>query len=183
MDFEMSIEVLDGEFPASTWSHGHGDALVETAFYFGATEWLWHHHSWGVVLDLAFADEESWERFLLSPAVQAAFEAVPLPVAGVFLHRGWGGTSGVDEPRRPRPFAGADAAALPVPDDYEFEERSAVWTDGFGRRVSQHFPAWRVLNKLGYPLREKRHPRHRTALRQKTQSSAGTATRFMASDS
>lgn len=141
VDFEVSIEVLDGEFPASAWSHGHGDALVETAFYFGATEWHWHHHTWGVVLDIAFVDEESWERFQLSPAAQAAFDAVPVPVSGVILHRGWGGTSGVGEPRRPRPFAGADAAALPVPDDYEFEESPRVPTVSRERVGSHLSPA------------------------------------------
>ena len=112
----MSIEVLDGAFSASMWSDAHGDSLVEAAFTHGASDWNWHRHTWGVVLELEFDDDEAWERFRALPAVEAALEAVPDPVSGLIVYRGRGGSSGRGEPRRPRPLIGSGSAALPLPD-------------------------------------------------------------------
>lgn len=111
----MSIEVIDGASSARQWSESHGDALVVTALLNGARDWSWHSHSWGVVLELDFADESGWERFRASPLTQAALDSVPDPVWGLIVYRGRGGSAGVADPRKPRPLAGAGAAALPLP--------------------------------------------------------------------
>jgi hypothetical protein len=113
----FSIEVLDGIVSASVWSEAHGDALIESAFLTGATDWNWHRHTWGVVLELNFDDESAWERFRNTTAVQAALEAVPDPVSGLIVYRGRGGSSGTVEPRRPKPLVGSGSAALPLPWD------------------------------------------------------------------
>jgi hypothetical protein len=113
--YDMSIEVLDGEYPASLWAEAHGDALIETAVLSSAIDWNLRHLRWGVVLELAFADEDAWDRFRAHPAVVAALDVVPNPVSGLLFYRGWGGSSSPREPRRPRPLAGAGAAALPLP--------------------------------------------------------------------
>lgn len=111
----MSIEVLDGASSASLWAEAHGDALIESAFTGGATDWGWHRHTWGVVLELSFVDEEAWDRFRALPAVDAALDAVPDPISGLIVYRGRGGNAGRGEPRRPRPLIGSGAAALPLP--------------------------------------------------------------------
>ena len=72
-------------------------------------------------MEIVFADEADWERFRTAPAVQAALDAVPDRVSGLMIYRGRGGTSAPREPRRPRPLAGAGAAALEFPDDWVFE--------------------------------------------------------------
>ena len=113
----FSIEVIDGASPARTWSEAYGDPLVWSAQEHGATDWSWHEHSWGVVLELEFADEAAWDAFRDTPFFRAALDAVPDPVLGVILHRGRGGSSGIRNPRKPKPFAGAGAMALPLPDD------------------------------------------------------------------
>ncbi len=123
MAFEMSIEVLDGEFPAWLWAEAHGDSLIEAAILHGATDWQLHHLRWGVVLELRFASEEQWERFRADAAVDAALDAVPNPNR-LLIYRGWGGSSSPREPRRPRPLAGAGAAALPLPLDDFFVDAS-----------------------------------------------------------
>ena len=115
--YVMSIEVLDGRFSAGSWAEAWGDSLTETAITSGALDWSWHRHSWGLVLELTFTDEEAWERFRASPSVQGALDAVPDPVSGVIVYRGRGGSAGVWEPRRPRPLLGSGAAALPLPED------------------------------------------------------------------
>ena len=126
MAHEMSIEVLDGAFSASVWEHAHGDALVQAALRHGLTDWEWHRLRWGVVLELSFVDEQAWERFRADPAVVAALEAVPNRVSGLMIYRGFGGSSGRAQPRRPRPLSGAGAAALPLPDDdWFFAEATA----------------------------------------------------------
>ena len=112
----MSIEVLDGRFSAGLWAEAWGDFLAETALVTGALDWSWHRHSWGVVLELTFADEAAWDRFRALPSVQGALDAVPDPVSGIIVYRGRGGSAGVWEPRRPRPLLGSGAAALPLPD-------------------------------------------------------------------
>ena len=111
----MSIEVLDGAASASLWAEAHGDVLVEAAFTGGATDWAWHRHTWGVVLELCFVDEAAWDRFRALPAVEAALDAVPDPVSGLICYRGRGGNAGRGEPRRGKPLTGSGAAALPLP--------------------------------------------------------------------
>ncbi|MGI8777382.1 MAG: hypothetical protein ACR2LJ_08350 [Acidimicrobiales bacterium] len=115
MSHEMSIEVVDGEFPASLWAEAHADGLIESALLHGAIDWRFHHLRWGVVLELAFADEEAWERFRAHPAVVATLDIETSALYGLLVYRGWGGSSSPREPRRPRPRAGAGAAALPLP--------------------------------------------------------------------
>lgn len=114
-----SIEVFDGASSAALWSDVHGDALVESALATGARDWSWHRHSWGVVLELEFADDKAWESWRALAGVQAALDAVPDPISGLIVYRGRGGSSGSTRPRRPRPLRGSGAAALPLP--WEFE--------------------------------------------------------------
>lgn len=114
-----SIEVFDGSFGASLWADAHGDSLVETALQTGAVDWEWHQTTWGIVFEIAFDDEESWERFRASTGVQAALDAVPDPVSGVLVYRGRGGSSGKRDPRKPRPLVGSGSAALPMPEEAE----------------------------------------------------------------
>ena len=111
----FSIEVLDGSSSASLWSEAYGDGLIESAFFTGATDWSWHRHEWGVVLELDLADEAAWEAFRALPVVAAALDAVPDPVSGLIEYRGRGGSSSRPEPRKPRPLTGSGAAALPLP--------------------------------------------------------------------
>lgn len=123
----MSIEVFDGRFSASSWSESWGDQLVENALFSGAVDWNWHKSSWGVIFEVAFKDEASWEAYRDSVAVQAALDAVPDPVSGLIVYRGRGGNSGAAKPRKPRPLIGSGAAALPLPLDEEwllFREQS-----------------------------------------------------------
>jgi hypothetical protein len=112
-----SIEVRNGEFPATQWRRSHGDALVEAAMGAGASNWAWHELSWGVVLELEFADERWWAAFRDLPALRAALDAVPDPVSGVLVYPGRGGMSGSPQPRHPRPLPVAGAAELPIPPD------------------------------------------------------------------
>ena len=111
----FSIEVLDGSIPARPWVEGRGDRIIEAALWHGATEWHWHWTPWGVVLELELPDEVAWENFKTETIVQAALDAVPDPVNGVMLYRGRGGSSGVRDPKRPRPLSGAGSAELPLP--------------------------------------------------------------------
>lgn len=121
----FSIEVLDGEFSASAWAERYGDALIWMAAQdHAATDWNWHRHSWGVVLEIELADEFAWERFQSAAAVRSALEAVPSPAFGLMLYRGRGGSAGARQPRRPRPFAGAGAVALSLPEDAEEPARA-----------------------------------------------------------
>lgn len=115
MPYWMSIEVFDGRFPASSWVESYGDSLVEAGISTGASEWSWQRTSWGVVFELAFDDQADWERFRQLLVVQIALDAVPDPVGGLLIYRGRGGSSGTTRPRKPRPIAGAGAAALPIP--------------------------------------------------------------------
>lgn len=115
----FSIEVFDGPFAASLWADAHGDNLVETALRGGALDWEWHRTRWGVVFEVAFDDEVSWEIFRQTLAVQAALDAVPDPVAGLIVYKGRGGSSGKRHPRKPRPLIGSGSAALPMPDVFD----------------------------------------------------------------
>lgn len=111
----LTIEVFDGEVPASGWRRTHEHALVEAAVTNGVSCWDWHTTRWGVVLELAFDTDESLERFRVLPAVRAALDQVPDWAHGLVVHRGRGGGSGALVPRHPRPLPVADAAALPEP--------------------------------------------------------------------
>lgn len=116
------MEVIDGSSSASLWAEAHGDAIIETAFSFGATDWSWHRHAWGVVLELEFAGDEVWEAFLNLTRIQAALEAVPDPLTGLILYRGRGGSGFSGEPRRPKPLRGCGSAALPLPWELHFDD-------------------------------------------------------------
>ena len=113
----MSIEVFDAGFSADVWEEAHGDQLVQAAILHGVIDWEWHRLRWGVVLELSFVDEQAWERFRADPAVVTALESVPDRISGLLVYRGFGGSSGRPQPRRPRPLCGAGAVALPLPDD------------------------------------------------------------------
>jgi hypothetical protein len=115
MAYWMSIEVFDGKFSARAWAENVGDSLVEAGLRSGATDWNWHHHTWGVVFEICFDDEEAWDRYRATLPVQVALDAVPDPVSGLIIYKGRGGSAGWVSPRKPRPLAGAGAAALPLP--------------------------------------------------------------------
>jgi hypothetical protein len=111
-----SIEVFDSQIQAAAgWRDSHRDALTESAISGGAVEWNWIEHRFGVVFEVCFSDEAAWEAFRALPGVGAALDAAPDPVNGVIIYRGRGGGAGPRDPRRPRPFAGAGAVALPEP--------------------------------------------------------------------
>ena len=116
----MSIEVFDGTFSAGSWQEAWGDRLVENAIVSGAVDWNWHRSSWGVIFEVAFADEEAWQRYRDSLGVTMALDAVPDPVSGLIVYRGRGGSSGTSKPRKPRPLIGSGAAELPLPLDEEW---------------------------------------------------------------
>lgn len=116
----MSIEVFDGAFSASSWFEAWGDRLAENALLSGAVDWSSHATSWGVVFEVAFADEEAWQQYRDSTATRAALDAVPDPVHGLIVYRGRGGSSGSRQPRKPRPLIGSGAAALPLPLEEEW---------------------------------------------------------------
>lgn len=120
----FSIEVLDGSSTARAWKDVHGDSLIAAGYGAGLTDWTWHEHTWGVILELELPDELAWDRFRELAAVRAALDAVPEPVSGLLVHRGRGGSAGVRQPRRPRPMAGAGAVSLPEP--WVDEERTLV---------------------------------------------------------
>ena len=113
----LTIEVVDAEsFAASTWQNAHGNDLVEAAVTHGALYWEWHETRWGVVLELAFPDDERLELYRDTLAVQAALEAVPDRLHGLLVYRGRGGGSGASVPRRPRPHPVAGSAEWPHED-------------------------------------------------------------------
>ena len=114
----LTVEVLDGGEPASTWRRAFEDGLVEAAITQGARYWEWHDTRWGVVLEVVFDDDDRLERFRALPAVRAALDAVPDPVAGLLVYRGRGGGAGARVPRRPRPrpVAGAATPLTPEPE-------------------------------------------------------------------
>ena len=103
-----------GTYSARRWKDGYGEALLEAAITHGAKEWAWVFQGWGVLLELGFADEADWLRLRATPAVQAALDAVPDPVNGLFVYPGRGGSSGSRVPRKPRPRPQAGVA---IPED------------------------------------------------------------------
>src|SRR5687768_5810652 len=111
MAYEITVEVLDGPFPAVSWQDAWGDALIGAALSSNAVDWRWHTHSWGVVLEIAFSDEADYYRWRPLPVVTGALDAVP---DRFFVQRGWGGTSPEPESRKPNPLRGSGSAALPL---------------------------------------------------------------------
>jgi hypothetical protein len=111
----LTIEVVDGEAPASGWRLAHENALIEAAITHGASFWEWHLTRWGVVLELVFDSDERLERYRSLPVVRASLDAVPDRAQGLLIYRGRGGGSGALVPRHPRPRPIADAAGLPEP--------------------------------------------------------------------
>ena len=112
----LTIEVLDGEVPASEWRRAYENVLVESAITHGVTFWDWHDTRWGVVLELVFEDDDRLERYRLLPVVRAALDAVPDFAHGLIVYRGRGGGAGALVPRHPRPRPVAGAAPLPSAD-------------------------------------------------------------------
>ena len=131
----FSLEVLDGASSASIWSEAYGDALIESAILSGASEWNWHRHTWGVVLELAFEDDFAWERFRALASVQAVLDAVPDPLTGLVVYRGRGGSAGTAAPRARRPLIGSGSAALPLPWDLWETELTDVFSFPLDRRA------------------------------------------------
>jgi hypothetical protein len=128
-----TIEVADGHTASARgWRREHGERLVEAALTHGAKEWTWVVRSWGVLLELSFADESDWLRFRRTPAVQAALDAAPDPVAGRWIYPGRGGSSASRIPRRPRPLRSCDGAPIPEPDP-----EPALWQHPLGRREAR----------------------------------------------
>jgi hypothetical protein len=113
----LTIEVFDGAFPARQWRDAHGEALLLTALTNGGTDWVWHEHRWGLVLEIAFEDEQKRSNFPFLPAVLATLDAVPDRVSGVLVYHGRGGGAGAGLPRRPRPAPLAGGVELPEPDE------------------------------------------------------------------
>jgi hypothetical protein len=132
----FSLEVLDGASSAALWAEAWGDALVEAALLTGASEWNWHRHSWGVVLELEFEDEDAWERFRDRAAVRAALDSVPDPLTGLVVYRGRGGSAGTWAARTKRPLIGSGSAALPLPWDLWDTESIDVFSPLIERRLS-----------------------------------------------
>jgi len=113
-----SIEVLHGAAgSAFGWESAHDSELIEAAITNGARDGSWHAGTWGVAFEVCFDDADRWEAFKNLPIVRAALDAVPDPVNGLLIYRGWGGSSAAGKPRRPRPAPSAAAVALPEPVD------------------------------------------------------------------
>jgi hypothetical protein len=122
-----SIEVFHRELqPASQWKDAYSSSLVEAALGFGATEWGWIEHRYGVVFEVFFPEDADWEQFRALPVVVAALDAVPDPDNGLLIYRGRGGGAGARSPRRPRPTAGAGAVELPGPAREQVVDLTAV---------------------------------------------------------
>ena len=111
----FSIEVFDGDGSARLWRDVYGDSLIFAAQLWGATDWSWEEHSWGVILELELDDEDAFDLLREDAAFRAALDAVPDPLSGLVLHRGRGGSAGSRWFRRPKPTLGAGAMALPAP--------------------------------------------------------------------
>ena len=133
----MSIEVFDGHLSsAGSWQEAWGDQLVENAIVSGALDWNWHKGSFGVIFEVAFADEEAWDAYRASLGVEVALSAVPDPVRGLIVYKGRGGNSGTRKPRKPRPLIGSGAAALPLPTEDEWSVfREQYQSPGEPRRL------------------------------------------------
>jgi hypothetical protein len=88
----LTIEVFDGEVPASGWQLAYENALVEAAVTHGASFWDWHTTRWGVVLELVFDSDERLERYRSLPVIRAApvagAAALPQPAPEEYLRLG-----------------------------------------------------------------------------------------------
>jgi hypothetical protein len=117
MAYWLTIEVQHGDILADGWRRSHGEWLIEAALTNGAKRWNWHSPGWGVILELAFAEEEARNRFQELPALISALDAVPDPIFGLLVYPGRAGGSGSGKPLRPRPapVAGAAEAEEPRP--------------------------------------------------------------------
>ena len=122
----LTVEVLDGGEPASTWRRAHEDGLVEAAVTQGARYREWHDTRWGVVPEVVFDDDDRLGRFRALPAVRAALDAVPDPVNGLLVYPGRGGSAGSVRPRRPGPVAGSGGAELPTEPEIELRATPAA---------------------------------------------------------
>src|SRR4029450_2738057 len=115
-----SVEVVHGRFHAARWKDAHSSALIESAITNGAVDWAWHEYRWGVVLEVAFGDEQQWAAFRALPGVQAALDAVPDPVNGLLVPRGGGSLAsafaGEQQWAAFRALPGVQAALDAVPD-------------------------------------------------------------------
>src|SRR3954447_22077888 len=87
----LTVEVFDGDFPATRWRRAHQDALIEAALTHGTSTWQWHETRWGVVLELLFDSDEQLDRYRGLPAVLAALDAVPDRLRGLGGYRRLGG--------------------------------------------------------------------------------------------
>jgi hypothetical protein len=112
-----SIEVRHGAFSASLWRDMHSAALIEAAITNRAREWAWVEQPWGVILEIAFREPSDWARFRDLPAVQAALDAVPDRLTGLYVYPGRGGSSGSGARRPTRVPLGTGAAAVPIPQE------------------------------------------------------------------
>ncbi|MFC4035293.1 hypothetical protein ACFO3J_28040 [Streptomyces polygonati] len=113
-----SIEILDAEHAetsAAAWRDAYAQTLAESLVTNGAASWEWFEHSWGVVLEVAFAEERDWLLWKALPGTRAALDAVPDALTGLLIHRGHGGSSGTYVPRAPRVSPTADRVAVPEP--------------------------------------------------------------------
>lgn len=128
----MTIEVLDGQTPASIWASGHLEGLLEIAHGYGATDYRVTRRPWGVIIEVAFRSEKHWEAFRHDPAVVAALDAAPR----VLTSRGWGGSAPSRIPRKPRPLVGAGAAELPLPEPEVRTKAVSTWRERVREAVS-----------------------------------------------
>lgn len=134
---EWTIEVADGRAAsARAWRMAHEERLIEAALTHGAQDWHWVVRDWGVLLELTFRDEADWLRFRATPAVQAALDAAPDPVGGMWVYSGRGGSSASPMPRRPKPRRSSDGAPTPEP-----EPEPSPWQQPLGLRLGRSTPA------------------------------------------
>ena len=94
--------MIDGEVSAAEWRRAYENVLVEAAITSGVTFWDWRDTRWGVVLGLAFEDDDRLELYRGLPVVRGALDAVPDRLQGLIVHRGRGGGAGGLVPRHPR---------------------------------------------------------------------------------
>lgn len=110
-----SIEVFHGErLPATRWKDSYADLLTGAAVTSGALYWEWREFAHGVIFEVCFDDDTSWEAFRGRPGVISALDAVPDPDC-LLIYRGRGGSAAGRVPRKPRPAPGAAALELTEP--------------------------------------------------------------------
>ena len=105
---------------AAAWWDAVGNQIVGAALHDGAQDFGVTMRSWGVIFEVAFANDDLAERFRESASMRAAIEQLGPLRLEVTSGRG-GGTSGARLTRRPRPLLGSGAASLPLPEpEWEF---------------------------------------------------------------